>query len=148
MDIRWTIVVINIICIWEVQIFPLHCLLLDLNHMLCETFDLYLFETIPFKFERRAIQNTSFMSATPQRNILWCLMVMTFTSRPAGGRWTLWTITRDPSLTGDFIEYEYCENILYCFIPFKLGSNPQHLSQWLSYNILLFSASGGIWINK
>ena len=44
--------------------------MLDLNHMLCETFDLYLFETIPFKFERRAIQNTSFMSATPQRNIL------------------------------------------------------------------------------
>ena len=49
-----------------------HCiaLLLDLNHMLCGMFDLYLFETIQFKFERRAIQNTSFMSATPQRNIL------------------------------------------------------------------------------
>ena len=43
---------------------------IDLNYMLCGMFDLYLFETIQFKFERRAIQNTSFMSATPQRNIL------------------------------------------------------------------------------
>ena len=35
------------------------------------------------------------------------------------------------------------------FIPFKLGSNPQHLSQRLFYNILLFSSDCfWIWINK
>ena len=33
-----------------------------------------------------------------------------------------------------------------CFIPFKLRSNPSHLSQWLCCNILIFS-SGSIWIN-
>ena len=93
------------------------------------------------------------MCATPLRTILWCLMVMTFSSPflvwfvLTEGRWNSRKQTQKKNFTchdGSATEKIYSQ--YNCFIPFKLRSNPSHLSQWLCCNILIFS-SGSIWIN-
>ena len=106
-------------------------------------------------FQRKAIQNTSFMCATPLRTILWCLMVMTFSS-PCfglvcldGGEHESASDTELRKIQHVMMEASWKKKMYSqynCFIPFKLRSNPSHLSQWLCCNILIFS-SGSIWIN-